>query len=54
MNVWLTELSAIDTRTGLLTVFAGQRVESPTIELAQNWCKENAPYLEVICMTTTQ
>jgi hypothetical protein len=48
MNIYLTELRAIDRATGGLKTFAGPRIEAPTWKLAEHECAVNYPYLKVI------
>ena len=48
MNIYLTELRAIDRQTGGLKTFAGPRIEAPTWELAEAECRVNYPYLQVV------
>lgn len=48
LKKWVTELTAIDSRTGTLTLFAGMEVFSPTRELAEKYCEEHFPYLRVL------
>jgi hypothetical protein len=48
MKKWVTELKAIDPRTGELKKWCGPEVDGPTAELAQQWCDENQVYLKFI------
>lgn len=49
MKIWLTELMAIDPKSGELKKWCGDDIEAPTHELAQKWCEENDKgYLKVI------
>lgn len=48
MNIYLTELRAIDRATGGLKTFAGPRIEAPTWKLAEAECAVNYPYLKVV------
>lgn len=47
MRLWITEFWAVSVVTQELTAFAGPRVRSLTQDMAQKWCNENAPWLEV-------
>ena len=44
MNIYLTELRAIDRATGGLKTFAGPRIAAPTWKLAEAECAVNYPY----------
>ena len=48
MNIYLTELRAIDRATGGLKTFAGPRIAAPTWKLAEAECAVNYPYLQVV------
>ena len=48
MKTFLTELRAIERRTGGLRKYAGPNIQAPTWELAQAECDINFPYLTVI------
>ena len=48
MKVWLTEIIAKSAKTGELKIWAGENVEAPTFELAQEWCDTYKGYLKVI------
>jgi hypothetical protein len=46
--IFLTEIRAYKAGTDEIRKYAGDRVEAPSRELAQEWCDENKPYLKVI------
>lgn len=48
MNIYLTELRAIDQTTGELKTFAGPNIDAPTQSIAEANCRINYPYLRVI------
>ena len=48
MNLYVTEINAIDNVTGLLTQYIGPYVSAPTWEMAEDWCKSNAGWLHVV------
>lgn len=49
MKIWLTEIKALEARTGKkMATWAGENVEAPTFELAQQWCDKNKGYLKVV------
>lgn len=48
MKIWVTEIKALEGRTGEMKTWCGENVEAPTCELAQQWCDENKGYLKVI------
>lgn len=48
MKKWCTEIKALDACTGEMKTWAGDEVEAPTYELAQEWCNNNKGYLKVI------
>ena len=54
MNIYLTELRAIDRATGGLKNFAGPRIEAPTWKLAEQECAVNYPYLKVVGVLTAE
>lgn len=43
-----TEIKAIDPADGQLKTWSGQTIEADSFEAAQNWCAENAGYLQVV------
>ena len=48
MKIYLTELRAIERRTGGLRTYAGPNIEAPTWALAQAECDKHFPYLTVV------
>lgn len=48
MKKWVTHLEAIDAKTGEMKLWAGEHVEAPTFEMAQEWCYQNKGYLKVV------
>lgn len=48
MKIWITELKALEVKSGIMKTWGGENVTAPTIELAQRWCDENRGYLKVI------
>lgn len=48
MNIYLTQLTAVNKSTGELRIFAGPRIEAPTLAMAQADCDTHYPYLTVV------
>lgn len=48
MRLWVTEICALEAKSGQMKTWGGQNVEAPTMLLAQEWCDKNAGYLKVI------
>lgn len=48
MRTWITEIKALSAKTGEMATWAGENVEAPSWELAQQWCDEYKGYLKVI------
>lgn len=48
MKIWATQFKAIEYKTGDLKLYAGDKIEAPTLTLAQEWCNMYKPYLEVV------
>lgn len=48
MKKWVTEFKAIEAATGQMKTWIGQNVEAPTMQLAQEWCNNNAGHLKVV------
>ena len=48
MKQWVTEFRALDARTGELKTWCGPNISAPTLQLAQQWCCDNAGHLQVV------
>ncbi len=48
MKLWVTEIQALEGCTGEMKKWAGEHVQAPTYELAQQWCDKNKGYLKVV------
>jgi hypothetical protein len=48
MKTWVTEIMALEAKTGEMKKWCGDEVQAPTYELAQQWCDNNKGYLKVI------
>ena len=48
--IFRTEIKAIDPADGQLKTWSGQTIEADSFEAAQNWCAENAGYLQAVAV----
>lgn len=54
MKTWVTEIMALEAKTGEMKKWCGDEVQAPTYELAQQWCDNNKGYLKVIGELVTE
>ena len=48
MNLYATEIKALNPHTGNLTVYAGPQVKGISFDDAQNYCDNNIGYCKVV------
>lgn len=48
MFTWVTEIRALNSKTGKMSTWEGEKVQAISFEAAQEWCDKNRGYLKVI------
>lgn len=54
MNLYVTEIKAINPNTNELTLWEGPRVKGISLQDAQNYCDNNIGYCKVVGLLVTE